>query len=43
MYEKIKLWHAKGWWTAAMVAQAVMRGLITKEQYKSIVEVAENE
>ena len=43
MYEKIKLWHAKGWWTAAMVAQAAAKGLITEEQYKSIVEVAENE
>lgn len=43
MYEKIKLWHKKGWWTAAMVAQAVRRGLITKEQYKTIVEGAENE
>lgn len=43
MYEKIKLWHAKGWWTAAMVAQAVAKGLITDNQYKAIVEGAENE
>ena len=43
MYEKIKLWHKKGWWTAEMVAQAAKRGLITKEQYKAIVEGAENE
>lgn len=43
MYEKIKFWHKKGWWTAKMVAQAVAKGLITEEQYKSIVEVAENE
>ena len=43
MYEKIKLWHAKGWWTAAMVAQAAAKGLITEEQYKAIVEVKENE
>ena len=43
MYEKIKLWHKKGWWTAEMVAQAVRRGLITKEQYKSIVEETKNE
>lgn len=41
MYEKIKLWHAKGWWTAAMVAQAAAKGLITDAQYKAIVEVAE--
>lgn len=43
MYEKIKLWHKKGWWTESMVAQAVRKGLITKEQYKAIVEVTENE
>ena len=43
MYEKIKLWHAKDWWTAAMVAQAAAKGLITEEQYKSIVEGEENE
>lgn len=43
MYEKIKLWHAKGWWTAAMVAQAADKGLITDAQYKEIVEGAENE
>lgn len=43
MYEKIKLWHKKGWWTAEMVAQAAAKGLITKNQYKTIVEVAENE
>lgn len=43
MYEKIKLWHAKGWWTDSMVAQAAAKGLITKEQYKAIVEGVENE
>lgn len=43
MYEKIKLWHAKGWWTAAMVAQAAAKGLITEAQYKAIVEGANNE
>lgn len=43
MYEKIKLWHKKGWWTESMVAQAAKRGLITKEQYKAIVEGVENE
>lgn len=43
MYEKIKLWHKKGWWTQSMVAQAVGKGLITKEQYKDIVEGTENE
>lgn len=43
MYEKIKLWHKKGWWTAAMVAQAVAKGLITEAQYKAIVEGAKHE
>ena len=43
MYEKIKFWHAKGWWTAAMVAKAAAKGLITEEQYKAIVEGADNE
>lgn len=43
MYEKIKLWHAKGWWTAAMVAQAAAKGLITDVQYKEIVNGADNE
>ena len=43
MYEKIKLWHKKGWWTAEMVAQAAAKGLITKEEYKSIVEGNKNE
>lgn len=43
MYEKIKHWHEKGWWTAAMVAQAVAKRLISEEQYKAIVEGAEKE
>lgn len=43
MYEKIKYWHEKGWWTAEMVAQAAAKGLITEAQYKAIVEGAENE
>lgn len=43
MYEKIKLWYKKGWWTAAMVAQAVAKGLITENQRKSIVEAAKHE
>lgn len=43
MYKKIKHWHEKGWWTAAMVAQAAAKGLITDAQYKAIVEGAENE
>lgn len=43
MYEKIKHWHEKGWWTAAMVAQAAAKGLITEEQYKEIVKEENNE
>lgn len=43
MYEKIKYWHEKGWWTAAMVAQAAAKGLITEEQYKQIVKEENNE
>ena len=43
MYEKIKYWHEKGWWTDSMVAQAVSKGLITEGQYKEIVKGAENE
>ena len=41
MYEKIKLWHKKGWWTAEMVAQAAAKGLLSAEQYKTIVEGGE--
>ncbi len=37
MYEKIKLWHEKGWWTDAMVWQAAAKGLIAEEQAKEIV------
>lgn len=44
MYEKIKHWHEKGWWTAAMVAKAFAKGLISEKQYKEIVgEGVENE
>lgn len=44
MYEKIKHWHEKGWWTESMVAQAVAKGLISEKQHKEIVgEGTENE
>lgn len=43
MYEKIKYWHKKGWWTDAMVAQAGSKGLITEAQYKLIVEGEKHE
>lgn len=43
MYEKIKHWHEKGWWTETMVAQAAAKGLITEEQRVSIVEGKKHE
>lgn len=43
MYEKIKHWHERGWWTAAMVAKAAAKGLITEEQAKQIVGGENNE
>lgn len=36
MYEKIKRWYAQGLWTAAMVQNAVNKGVITQEQYEEI-------
>lgn len=37
MYEKIKGWYEKGWWTAEMVMQAVDKGLITLEEAEEII------
>ena len=37
MYENIKKWYAMGLWSAAMVRQAVVKGIITEAQYKEIV------
>lgn len=37
MPEKIKRFYEKGLWTAAMVRQAVDKGLLTEEQYRQIV------
>lgn len=36
MYEKIKKWYGQGLWTATMVANAVVKGVITAEQYQEI-------
>ena len=36
MFEKIKKWHGMGLWTNTMVANAVVKGKITPEQYKDI-------
>lgn len=36
MFEKIKKWYGQGLWTAPMVANAVVKGVITAEQYQEI-------
>ena len=37
MYEKIKKWYQQGLWTQEMVANAVIKGIITQEQYEAII------
>lgn len=37
MFAKIKKWYEDGLWTKAMVANAVVKGKITAEQYEIIV------
>ena len=37
MFERIKGYYAKGLWSAAMVRQAVSKGLLTDEQCRQIV------
>lgn len=36
MYDKIKRFYDMGLWTEAMVRNAVVKGLITPEEYKMI-------
>ena len=36
MFKKIKLWYSHNIWTDYMVAEAVMKGLITEEEYTEI-------
>lgn len=36
-YETIKRNYERGLWTAAMVAVAVRKGVLTREQYQEIV------
>ena len=36
MFEKIKLFYDKKLWNDYMVAEAVMKGLITEEEYEEI-------
>lgn len=43
MFDKIKKWYAQGLWTAAMVDNAVVKGVLTSAQAQEIKGVAENE
>lgn len=36
MFKKIKMFYDKGLWNEYMVAEAVMKGLITEEEYEEI-------
>jgi len=40
MFERIKKWHEHGLWSAAMVMQAVEKGIITPQQYEEITGAA---
>lgn len=37
MFEKIKKWYAQGLWSAAMVRNAVTKGVITEAQATEIL------
>ena len=37
MKDKIKRWYEQGLWSAAMVHDAVDKGIITEEDYQKIV------
>ena len=37
MFAKIKMFYDKGLWTAEQVREAVVKGLITEDEYKEIV------
>ena len=41
MYENIKKWYTMNLWSAAMVRQAVVKGIITEAQYEEITGEAE--
>lgn len=41
MKEKIKRWYEQGLWTAEMVRNAVIKGKLTEDEYREIVEEAE--
>lgn len=36
-YENIKKWYAAGYWTRAMVQDAVVKGKISRQQAESII------
>jgi len=36
MYKKIRRWYEQGLWTAAMVGNAVAKGVLTREQAAEI-------
>ena len=36
MAEKTKRWYEQGLWSAAMVENAVRKGILTKEEYQEI-------
>lgn len=38
MYEKIKRWFQQGLWTETMVKNAALKGVLTSDEYISIVE-----
>lgn len=35
-YDKVKQWYTLGMWTKKMVKNAVVKGWITEDEYKSI-------
>lgn len=37
MKDKIAKWYAQGLWTAEMVQNAVIKGIISQDDYKEIV------
>jgi len=38
MFEKIKRWYETDLWTKEMVYDAVVKGQITEEEYREIIE-----
>lgn len=40
MKEKIKRWYEQGLWTVEMVRNAVIKGKLTEDEYREIVEEA---